>query len=882
MRMLRTGGHRHRGHKFAPAKGSDLRVPRLSIRVAAFSALLVAALLPSTVGAAPAQEPAPTKTESSPLPEPPPPPKDGALSASAADNEQPASRPAAIPSNERQDAFDTAVAAASDGDRHRYIVSLDVDFDFSNPSASKGATRAAQSSVEAVLGRTGGEEVLQFEVMPATVVLANAAELAALEQLPEVRTIQVDGKSETTLDQSTVRIRAREMHQYGFDGSGMRIAILDNGFDVDHPDLDNIVGEACISTDYSCDGGLADYGSGSSDPNNGCDGDHGTHVAGIAAGNKGVAPGADLITIDIFDECDSAYDSSIIWGLEHVQNNYQPAYGQGDGQVSAVNMSLGNRSQWNTSCDSSYPATADAVDFLKWYGIATVVASGNASQTGGVSYPACLKSAVAVGATLDTADQIASYSNVGTSTLNLLAPGSGITSSVYGGGRGTKDGTSMAAPHVAGAWAIVKQWTPDSQVASVLRHLQDTGKSVYDSRVGASFKRIDVYAAIFANPSESAPGNDMVSAAQRLNAHIGSTTGTNVAATTESSEPTFDPSSSNSVWWKWTAPASGYLYANTAGSSFDTTMAVYQGNSITTLNPRQYNDDYGSQQSRIGISVTKSKTYFISVDGWSNRVGNVKLSWLYRPGNDPFNTPWTLSGASGVRTGVNSSASAQSGEPNHLGQRSHSVWWKYTAPTAGIVYLNTSGSDFDTVLAAYTGSSVGSLTHRASNDDYFGSASRIEVPIQAGQTLRIAVDGYGSERGNIRLAWQFRPGNDLFQSAWSLTGRSGSRGSSSTGASIQRGEPSHGGQASHSVWWKWKAPVSGTLYMNTYRSRFDTVLSVYSGSSLGTLTRRAYSDDYYSNRTSRVALRVTKGQTYYIAVDGHGSATGTIGLAWSI
>ena len=852
----------------------SFRPIRRSIQLVVCVATLAGCLVPLPAGAAPAQDPSPAKVDS------PPPFGDGELP--TVDEAQPPSRRASVPAADRQRAFDTAQEAASDGNRQRYIVSLAVNFDFSNPGASKAATQAARSSVERVLKRSGGEEVLRYRSMPATVVLANSAELDALENMPEVRTIQVDGKSQTTLAESTVQIGAKDAHSVGYDGSGTRIAILDDGFDSRHSNLDNIIGEACVSGDYSCQGMTISTGSGSSNPRNACDGDHGTHVAGIAAGNSGVAPGADLVTIDVFDECDGAYDSSLIWGMEYVQYAYQPTYANDEGQVAALNMSIGNGTSWNRPCDSSYQATADAVDFLKWYGVATVVASGNEYHTDGVSYPACLKSAVAVGATFDNRDQVDNYSNVGTSTLDLLAPGTSITSSVLGNRYATYSGTSMASPHVAGSWALMKQWAPDAQVASVLSHLKSKGTRVYDSRVGASFSRIDIYDALYGFLSESAPPNDMVARAVRLNAHAGSTTGDNVAATREAAEPTYDPQSSHSSWWKWTAPESGYLYANTAASSFDTTMAVYQGNGIGSLNPRQRNDDYGGLQSRIGITVTKGQTYHIAVDGYGTSVGNIKLSWLYRPGNDTFSTPWTLSGAAGVRTGVNSSASQQSGEPNHLGQRSHSVWWKYTAPTAGLLYVNTSGSDFDTVLAAYSGSNVGALTLRASNDDYFGSASRIGVPIQAGQTLRIAVDGYGSERGNIRLAWQFRPGNDLFESAWSLTGRSGSRGSSSTGASIQRGEPSHGGQASHSVWWKWKAPVSGTLYMNTYRSRFDTVLSVYSGSSLGTLTRRAYSDDYYSNRTSRVALRVTKGQTYYIAVDGHGSATGTIGLAWSI
>lgn len=88
-----------------------------------------------------------------------------------------------------------------------------------------------------------------------------------------------------------------------------------------------------------------------------------------------------------------------------------------------------------------------------------------------------------------------------------------------------------------------------------------------------------------------------------------------------------------------------------------------------------------------------------------------------------------------------------------------SVWYAWTAPTSGAVAFDTHGSDFDTVLAVYTGSAVASLTMVVHNDDAAGRlTSRVEMPVTAGTTYRIAVDGYGGETGEVVLGWALRPG----------------------------------------------------------------------------------------------------------------------------
>lgn len=142
----------------------------------------------------------------------------------------------------------------------------------------------------------------------------------------------------------------------------------------------------------------------------------------------------------------------------------------------------------------------------------------------------------------------------------------------------------------------------------------------------------------------------------------------------------------------------------------------------------------------------------------NNRLDDVVFSAIplatgASPVNDYFIEASLLEGAEATATGSNVGASKELGEPLHNGTGSASVWWRWTATENGLISVETTGSDFDTVLAIYTGSSVGALTRLVSDDDSGGGgASRATFNAVAGTTYRIAVDGYGSATGNISLS----------------------------------------------------------------------------------------------------------------------------------
>lgn len=125
------------------------------------------------------------------------------------------------------------------------------------------------------------------------------------------------------------------------------------------------------------------------------------------------------------------------------------------------------------------------------------------------------------------------------------------------------------------------------------------------------------------------------------------------------------------------------------------------------------------------------------------------------PSNDNFANAVALTGTSNLVAGGNASSTPEPGEPFHADSRaSNSVWWSWQAPFTGSASISTAGSTFDTLLAVYTGESVSNLQAVADNDDAGGFGviiSSLVFRALAGETYRIAVDGFNGATGSVRL-----------------------------------------------------------------------------------------------------------------------------------
>ncbi|HVF03817.1 MAG TPA: S8 family serine peptidase [Frankiaceae bacterium] len=280
------------------------------------------------------------------------------------------------------------------------------------------------------------------------------AEVAALRANPAIQLVEHDAVFGIAATQTNLpnwgldRVDQRSLplsgsYTYTATGTGVKVYIVDSGIRFSHTQF----GGRAISGTDAIDGGTADD----------CNG-HGTHVAGIAGGSTvGGAKTASIIAVRVLNCSGTGTLSQIVNGLNWTIADHAA------GTPAVANMSLGAGA--NSTIDTAVNNTIND-------GITVVVAAGN-GNTGGVRQPACnysparVANAITVGATTKT-DAAASFSNYG-SCVDWLAPGVEILSSWHTGDTAGAyvDGTSQAAPHVAGIAAQYLQGNPTASPATV-------------------------------------------------------------------------------------------------------------------------------------------------------------------------------------------------------------------------------------------------------------------------------------------------------------------------------------------------------------------------------------------------------------------------------
>ncbi|MFJ7989318.1 S8 family serine peptidase [Streptomyces sp. NPDC096351] len=301
--------------------------------------------------------------------------------------------------------------------------------------------------------------------------------------------VWLDGRVKAAMAESNAQIGTPKAWEAGLTGKGVKVAVLDTGADLGHPDL---VGRVAESKSFIEGQEVADR-----------DG-HGTHVASTVGGSgagsdgaeKGVAPGVTLAVGKVLSDEGSGSESQIIAGMEWAAK---------DVDAKIVSMSLGSRE----ASDGTDPM-AQAVDTLTAEtGALFVIAAGNSGAPGSIGSPGAADSALTIGA-VDSADEAAYFTSQGPRhgdqalKPDLSAPGVDILAArsqlVPGSGLYTSmSGTSMATPHVAGVAALLAEKHPDWTGAQLKDALMSSSKTLDASSYALGSGRVDVPAAIAAD-----------------------------------------------------------------------------------------------------------------------------------------------------------------------------------------------------------------------------------------------------------------------------------------------------------------------------------------------------------------------------------------------
>ncbi|MGK4007579.1 MXAN_6577-like cysteine-rich protein [Sorangium sp. So ce1036] len=360
---------------------------------------------------------------------------------------------------------------------------------------------------------------------------------------------------------------------------------------------------------------------------------------------------------------------------------------------------------------------------------------------------------------------------------------------------------------------------------------------------------------------------------------LGSTVPQAVTGTTEGAVDMLDPScgegGGGEATYGFTAPAAGTYVFDTFGSSFDTVLHARDGG---CAGPQLgCNDDAGGgQQSQLVMELEAHQTILLAVDGSSAVESGEFMLTVERVSDEGTcataidlgsTVPQTAEGRTTARPNTHdTSCDDDAAAPD--------VVYTFTAPEDGYYVVDTVGSAFDTIVQVREGSCAGDAL--ACNDDAGGSQSAVNVPLRAGQTVAVIVDGYSMEEGSYTL--NITPFEEIGTCAAPID-----LGSelplTRTGASVIQPDS----MASECVSvdgpdtvFTYTAPVAGTYVIDAIGEDFDTVLHARSGGCDG--APLACNDDDPGTAAARLRLELTAGQVITLVVDSYGSKPGNFTL----
>jgi subtilisin family serine protease len=365
------------------------------------------------------------------------------------------------------------------------------------------------------------------------------------------------------------------------------------------------------------------------------------------------------------------------------------------------------------------------------------------------------------------------------------------------------------------------------------------------------------------------PPNDAFSDAIKVDPSGGAYFTNSKFATMEEGEPLHDgtPRANSSLWWSWSPASSGAAIIDSAGSDFDTIIAVYDGNTLEELVPLASVDQVaGRDAGYLEFDVIAGKSYRIAVASYgAGRGGTLRLR--IEPEGLPDITPPVV---------------------------------KISAPADGLIVtqgsINVTGYAFDPEPGAY---GIKEIILKV-NGELSGGSSRgtsdWESPAYLNpglNTIKAQAVDFAGNRSDIDKIFvtyiQVEPANDHFSNAEIIVGVQGNLEGSTADASKEAGEPNHAGnEGGRSVWFRYTPEEDGTLDITLRRVRFDSLMAFYqvpadvSAKVKDLDDRFVASNDDSTPQTaaSRIVQALEAGLTYWIAVDGFGGEGGDFGLRY--
>ncbi|HXT39356.1 MAG TPA: hypothetical protein VN887_04980 [Candidatus Angelobacter sp.] len=357
------------------------------------------------------------------------------------------------------------------------------------------------------------------------------------------------------------------------------------------------------------------------------------------------------------------------------------------------------------------------------------------------------------------------------------------------------------------------------------------------------------------------PPNDNFTNAFKIPGEGAIITATNNYASMEPGEPMHAQVATvaASVWWTWSPAFNTNVLIDLAGSSFDPVLAVYTGVTVTNLQliAASTNDIVNNLKAHVNFNARAGATYRIAIAGYdTNGVGDIRLR--VAPGrlpdtNGPVTTIISPASESLFTTNVVAFAgTAKDALPDDTG--------------VSQVFLQVNADP--PVAASGTTTWLGQLTLPPGTNVVRAFAQDIAGNIGPADTIVVRF---------------INPTNDNFSDAIELTGLAGTLSAVNERATLEPGEPLHAGnEGGHSIWYRFRAPVNGTLFLTTTNSDFDTLLDVYTGDSVTNLGVVASNDDVFTNSDfSQLTITVASNEVYYISVDGYGGTYGNIQLQYA-